>query len=49
MLKDNVLQIVSLFLYIGTLGEMAIQSEYHIVQRPRKWGLDQQVSQWETM
>ena len=21
---------------VGTLGEMAIQSEYHIVQRPRK-------------
>ena len=31
------IQIVSLFLYIGTLGEMAIQScEYHIVPRPRK-------------
>ena len=33
------IQIVSLFLYIGTLGEMAIQScEYHIVPRPRKKG-----------
>ena len=30
------IQIVSLFLYIGTLGEKAIQScEYHIVPRPR--------------
>ena len=29
------IQIVSLFLYIGTLGEKAIQSgEYHIVPRP---------------
>ena len=31
------IQIVSQFLYIGTLGEKAIQScESHIVPRPRK-------------
>ena len=31
------IQIISLFLYIGTIGEMAIQScEYHIVPQPRK-------------
>ena len=42
-MKGNTLegiQIVLLFLCIGTLGEMAFQScEYHIVPRPRKWGL----------
>ena len=33
------IQIVLLFLYIGTLGEKAIEScEYHIVPRPCKWG-----------
>ena len=33
------IQIVSLFLYTGNLGEMAIQScAYHIVPLPRKWG-----------
>ena len=31
------IQNVSLFLYIGTLGEIALQNcEYHIVPRPRK-------------
>ena len=34
------IQNVSLFLYIGTLGEIALQNyEYHIVPRPRKKGL----------
>ena len=41
--KDNTLDkeyIVSLFLYIGTIGEKAIQScEYYIVPRPCKGGL----------
>ena len=35
------IQIVSLFLYIWTWREMAIQScEYHIVPLPRKWGFE---------
>ena len=35
------IQTVSIFLYIGTLGDMAIQNcQYHIVPRPRKWGLN---------
>ena len=39
------IQIVSLLVYSGTLGEKAIQScdEYHMVQRPRKWGLNNHV------
>ena len=46
MLKDNTLEskvwtrstnCLTIFLDIGTLGDMAIQSsEYHIVPRPRK-------------